>query len=177
MKSIGIVETISIGERAQDVPAKIDTGADTSSIWASNIRVGRDNILRFSLFGEGSEYYNGKVFKRRDYKVAVVRSATGEEQIRYRTHFTITLAGRKIRVLFNLSDRSKNSYKVLIGRRTISGKFVVNVKKNSDKVIRTYHKKSLSKELKENPYAFHQKYIKNNHVDEKMIEYDKRIKK
>lgn len=163
MKKIGAIETISIGKRAQGVLAKIDTGADTSSIWASNIRVGKDGILRFRLFGEGSKYYTGKVYKRKDYKVAVVRSATGHEQIRYRTHFTITLNGRKIKVLFNLSDRSKNNYKVLIGRRTIAGKFVVDVKRNPNKMPKIAQTKILEKELKADPYTFHKRYVRNNH--------------
>ena len=63
---IGIVELVSIGKRAIDIPAKIDTGADSSSIWASNIRVDKNGVLRFSLFGEGSPYYNGKIYKRKN---------------------------------------------------------------------------------------------------------------
>lgn len=159
---IGSNERISIGQRAVDVLAKIDTGADTSSIWASHIRVGKDGILRFRLFDEGSKYYTGKVYKRKDYKVAVVRSAMGHEQIRYRTHFTITLAGRKIRVLFNLSDRSKNNYKVLIGRRTIAGKFVVDVSKKVVSYPKIAQTKKLNEKLQNDPHAFHKEYV-NNH--------------
>ena len=84
---IGIIEPVSIGKRAVNVLAKIDTGADRSSIWASNIRVGQDGVLRFSLFGEGSPCYNGKIFKRTDFSVARVRSSNGTSQIRYKTHF------------------------------------------------------------------------------------------
>ena len=113
----------------ENVPAKIDTGADSSSIWVSHLRIDEDGILKFRLFGEGSPFYNGKVIKRKDYKVAVVRSATGEEQIRYRTHLTIRIAGKKINALFNLSDRSRNNFPILIGRRSISGKFLVDVSK------------------------------------------------
>lgn len=163
---IGSSEKISIGKRAVDVLAKIDTGADSSSIWASHIRVGKDGILRFRLFDEGSKYYNGKVYKRRDFKVAVVKNSTGRKQLRYRTYFTITMMGKKIKVLFNLSDRSKNTYKVLIGRRTIAGKFVVDVKKNSINNPRLKSKK-LMKELQKNPYEFYKKYRKNNRKGKK----------
>lgn len=128
---IGIVEPVSIGQRAINVPAKIDTGADSSSIWASNIRVCQDGSLKFSLFGKGSPYYNGKIFRRTDFSVVQVRSSNGISQTRYRTYFSIKLAGRKIRVLFSLADRSKNTYKILIGRRTISNKFVVDVTKRT----------------------------------------------
>lgn len=158
MQTIGSNERISIGKRAIDVPAKIDTGADSSSIWASHIRVGKDGVLRFRLFDEGSKYYTGRVFKRKDFKAVVVRSSTGHQQIRYRTHFSIMMADRKIKALFNLSDRSKNTYKILIGRRTIAGKFVVDVKKNARKTLRP-KTEYLTKKLKHDPYAFHKKYV------------------
>lgn len=158
---IGSSELVSVGRRAIGVPAKIDTGADTSSIWASNIRVDRDGVLKFSLFGEGSEYYNGKIYKRTNYKVAVVRNANGHEQIRYRTHFAITMAGRKIRVLLNLSDRSRNNYPVLIGRRTIANKFLVDVSKKAISYPKIARTKRLNRELQRSPYEFHKKYAKN----------------
>jgi hypothetical protein len=155
---IGTTELLDIGGR-KDVPAKIDTGADSSAIWASNIRVGKDNILRFSLFGEGSPFYNGKIFKRSDFEVAAVRSSKGEEQIHYRARFTIKLAGRKIRVLFNLYDRSRNNFPVLIGRRTLQGRFIIDPKKSAMRFPKTKTSK-LMKELEEDPYQFHKKYIK-----------------
>ena len=105
---IGSTEFVDFGKRAQKVPAKIDTGADSSAVWASSIHIDKDGVLKFSLFGEGSPYYDGKIFKRTDYSVARVRSAMGQEQIRYRTHFWVKLGGRKIKMLMNLSDRSKN---------------------------------------------------------------------
>lgn len=156
---IGIVEHISIGKRAINVPAKVDTGADSSSIWASNIRVGRDGVLRFRLFGEGSPYYNGKIFKRTDFKVAQVKNSTGRSEVRYRAYFTINLGGKKIRTLFNLSDRSNNTYKVLIGRRTISRKFVVDVTKGYENLPRPSQTIKLNKKLQSNPHNFHKNYI------------------
>ena len=159
LSTIGIVEPVSIGKRAIDVPAKIDTGADSSTVWASNIRVGRDGVLKFSLFGEGSPYYNGKIFKRTNFSVSRVRSSNGAVEVRYRTHFTIKVADRKMRVLFNLSDRSKNTYKILIGRRTISNKFVVDVTKGSDSLPKAVGTLRLRKELEKNPRKFHIKHI------------------
>lgn len=34
------------------IPAKVDTGATISSIWASDIRLAPDNRLEFSLFAQ-----------------------------------------------------------------------------------------------------------------------------
>ncbi len=155
---IGSTEYVSVGKSGnyKNIPAKIDTGADSSSIWASKIKITKDGVLKFVLFDEGSKFYTGKVFSRKDYKVAVVRSATGEEQIRYRTHLRLTVKGKIINALFNLSDRSKNNFPILIGRRTISGKFLVDT---SQKSVPTPEKNPktnpLNKELKENPRKFY----------------------
>ena len=51
---IGSTEFVNFGERAQKIPAKIDTGADSSAVWASDIHIDKDGALKFSLFGEGS---------------------------------------------------------------------------------------------------------------------------
>ena len=156
--TIGSTMLVSIGGR-DNIPAKIDTGADSSSIWVSHLRVDKDGVLKFRLFGEDSPFYNGKVIKRKKFKVAVVRSATGEEQVRYRTNFTLKISGKKIKVLFNLSDRSNNNFPVLIGRRSISGKFLVDVSKAEvERPPKNPRTEPLMKELQENPYEFYKKY-------------------
>ncbi len=155
---IGSNARINFGKRATGVPAKIDTGADGSSVWASNIRVDKDGVLIFSLFGEGSPYYNGKVFRRTDYSAAMIKSASGHKIIKYRTHFTITLAGKKIKALFSLSDRAVHNFPVLIGRRTLSGKFLVDVNMNEIESPKKSQTVDLNKELARNPYKFYKKY-------------------
>lgn len=155
---IGSTELVSIDKLASDVPAKIDTGADSSSIWASNIKVKQDGTLEFTLFDKKSPFYTGEVLSRKDYKVAIVRSATGEEQIRYRTHLPLRIHGRHINALFNLSDRSRNNAPILIGKRTIRGKFIVDVSQNAVKLPKNSRTKGLNAKLRQNPHQFHQKY-------------------
>ena len=157
---VGQNELVSFGRRAIDVPAKIDTGADGSAIWASKIRVDKNGILKFALFGEGSPYYNGKVFKRKDYEVASVKNSSGVSEVRYRTYFNISVGGRKIKVKFSLADRSKNGFPVLIGRRTINGKFLVDVSKKAAGFKKPKKTIDLNKELQKNPYQFHKKYVR-----------------
>ena len=163
MQVIGRNVAISFGKRAVDVPAKVDTGADSSSVWASNIRVGNDGKLRFSLFGEGSPYYNGKVYVREDFSVSVVRSSSGHQQVRYRTPFSVRVAGRRIRINFNLSDRSQNIYPILLGRRSITGKFLVDVSRAEFTEPRKTQTRNLRGELKKDPVRFHRKYYKTSH--------------
>ena len=157
---IGPSSLVSIGGRL-DVPAKIDTGAEASAIWASHIRIDKDGVLKFRLFGEGSPFYNGRVFKRTDYKVTSARSAMGQEQIRYRVYFPIKINGHKIRVLFSLADRSKNSFPILIGKRTLQGKFLVDVSLPDIKYKPKPKQKIDLKTFKKDPHKFHNVYVKN----------------
>ena len=154
---IGSTELVSIDGHI-DVPAKIDTGADTSSIWASNIIVTPDGVLKFSLFGPGSPYYTGKILEHTVYQAAVVRSATGEEQIRYQTYLSLKIAGRRIRVRFNLSDRSRNNFPILIGKRTLKNRFLVDVQRSAIGYSKKLRSGALTSELRKDPYAFHQRY-------------------
>ena len=162
---IGSTEYVSIGTsgRYEKIPAKIDTGADSSSVWASNIEITEDGALEFVLFAPKSPFYTGEVFRRKDYKVAVVRSATGEEQIRYRTSFSLKIGGKKVKALFNLSDRSRNNFPILIGRRTISGKFLVDTSKKSvPQPPKNPKTAPLNDELAKNPRKFYLKHKSKN---------------
>lgn len=139
-------------EGIKNIPAKIDTGADSSSVHAENISVSEDGTLTFEIFG--------KKISTKDFKVAIVRSSNGDEEIRYRAPLSVKIGKKKIKSFFSLSDRSKNIFPVLIGRKTIKNKFVVDVSKVE--VEKKEHSRSLklNSELRKNPFKFHQKYKK-----------------
>ena len=158
---IGATEYVEIAG-IKNIPAKTDTGADSSSIWASHIDVDKDGTLSFQLFDAASPLYTGEVIRRPkdDYKVKIVRSGHGDERIRYRTELDLKVNGHKIHAMFTLADRSRNNFPVLIGRRTLNGKFLVDVSKMAVKKQSNPKTPKLNKELEKNPYAFHQKYGK-----------------
>lgn len=155
---VGITEFIDLAGH-EKVPAKIDTGADSSAIWASKIRIEPDGTLCFSLFDESSPFYNGKILKRKDYSVVKVRSTIGKEEIRFRTRLSVKIAGKKICASFNLANRSKNTFPVLIGRKTLSGKFIVDPSLQKVKMVQVLKKTPLKEEFRKSPYAFYQKYF------------------
>ena len=111
------------------VPAKIDTGADSSSIWASDVHATVE-ALQFKLFGPGSEFYSGETltFSADDFDVAGITNSFGEREERYKVKLTIRVKGRLVKGSFTLADRSTMAYPMLLGRRLLSGKFVVDVK-------------------------------------------------
>jgi hypothetical protein len=148
---------------AKDIPAKVDTGADSSSVWVSNLQVDEEGVLSFTLFGISSKYYTGEVIKRKSYSVAIVRSSSGHEQIRYKTEMPVKISGRVVRAGFSLSDRSSNEFPILLGRKTLNKKFLVDVSTREYKKSLPRLKHGLNEELLKDPYAFHKKY----HQDEK----------
>ncbi|MFV0484883.1 MAG: RimK/LysX family protein [Candidatus Saccharimonadales bacterium] len=158
---IGINEKITlVGLRRTNVPAKIDTGADGSAIWVSDLKVTKDNVLKFKLFGPKSPFYTGKVIRRTNFSVAIIRGGNGIQQIRYRTHFSIRIGEKRLKLLFSLSDRSEHKFPVIIGRRAISGKFLVDVSKRAIPLQMPKQSPRLNQENTKSPYHFYKKYVK-----------------
>ena len=148
----------------QRVPAKIDTGADSSAIWVSDVEVDKKGTLKFKLFGPKSEFYTGETIETNDYKVVVTRSSHGEEKIFYRTHIMIRLGTRNINALMTLASREKNNFPILIGKRTLKNKYLVDVSQKAVSIKKNHNTHKLTEEMKQNPYEFHQKYFKNEGV-------------
>lgn len=157
---IGSTEYVSVGKISK-VPAKIDTGADSSAIWASDIVVEKDGTLSYKLFAPSCPYYTGDTIESKEYSVSIVRSSNGHEQIRYKVVLPLKICGNTIKTSLTLADRSRNIFPILIGRRTISGKFLVDVSKKEVKLpTRKRTKRRLNEELEKNPYKFYKKYVK-----------------
>lgn len=161
---IGRTAMVAIpAEGIDGVAAKIDTGADSSSIWASELHVDQDNVLSFCLFAQGSPYYTGKRHTTRSYAASIVRSAHGTVQIRYRVQMAIRIEDRLVRGTFTLAERSSNTYPILIGCRLLRNKFLVDVAKGASPIHRTKRATGIKDEFKQSPRAFFEKYHSNNH--------------
>jgi glutathione synthase/RimK-type ligase-like ATP-grasp enzyme len=115
----------------KNIPAKVDTGADSSSIWASSI-TNKNGVLEFCLFDKRSRYYTGNVITTRDYSFMQIRNSIDSE-FRYKVRLQVAIHGRLIKATFTLADRSNIRYPVLIGARTLRGKFLVDVSRKIGK--------------------------------------------
>jgi hypothetical protein len=112
------------------IPARIDTGARTSSVWASNI-VESGGVLSWTFIAPESEFWTGQKITSRGFEERIVSSSTGHKQVRYRVPVKLQIKGRRIKTFATLADRSHAAFPVLIGRNTLSGKFVVDVQHGS----------------------------------------------
>ena len=126
---IGRAEKLNIPSLGlKGIPAKIDTGADASSIWCSQIGL-VDGDLHCVFFGKSSPFYTGQtiVFKKKDVDLTRVANSFGHKELRYKIKLPIEIKGRTIKATFTLTDRSTKLYPVLIGRSLLKNKFLVNV--------------------------------------------------
>ena len=128
LSPIGTTELIDFPDDAIfNVPAKIDTGADYSAIWASDV-VLEDEMLRFTFFGPGSEYYDkGKVVHTDSFKVARVKNSFGQVELRYKVKIRVRIGSKKLVRWCNLADRSRSTFPVLLGKNFLKNVFMVDV--------------------------------------------------
>lgn len=127
MKVIGRVEKISfLRWSIEDLPAKIDTGAYTSAIHCKHIEE-KDGVLRFKLLCPKTEKYNNKLLQTTRYQVKSIRSSNGKKQKRYIISASVVFFDKKYKMQLSLSDRGKMNYPVLIGRKFLNKKFIVDV--------------------------------------------------
>lgn len=162
---------VFVNSGTQKVKAKVDTGADSSSVWASNLHVDKNGWLRFKLFDVGSPYYTGKEIVKKNYRIKMVRSSNGHEQIRYSVKLSIVVDGWKILATFTLADRSRNAFPVLIGCRLLKNKFLVDVSKG---VINDVHKEkssSLTELSRQDP----RKFFEMHYTQQKNVSHEENV--
>lgn len=140
--TIGSVEVVDFPTFGlKRIPAKIDTGAENSSIWASNINVVKGQ-LQFMLFAPGSTYHTGKYIKTKNFRTASVKNSFGQKEFRYTVPVSVTIGTRRILAWFSLSNRTNMTYPVLIGKNVLRNKFIVDVSK-----LRIHSKRSANRKI------------------------------
>lgn len=113
----------------ENIAVKIDTGAYTSSIHCDNIEE-KDDQLHCKFLDEEHPLYNGKEFVFRDYDIVFVRSSNGIIQKRFQVQSTIKLFGKIFKISLSLSARQEMKFPVLIGRKFLTKKFIVDPELN-----------------------------------------------
>jgi hypothetical protein len=126
---IGQVEPIGLPEITKEtIVARIDTGAQTSAIWACEVEE-IEGKLHVVFFCDDKAKVKIQPVTFKEYGTVKVISSNGQSERRYKVKLLVCIADRKIRAWFTLADRSKQTYPVLIGRNVLKGKFVVDVSK------------------------------------------------
>jgi len=124
---IGKKEQISIVDlNLFDLDAKVDTGADSNALHCDHIDI-EGEFVSFTLLDEIHESYHGKRIKLPLHKIKKVRSSNGELQERPAIQVSVDFFGKKYKTVISLTNRADMKYPMLIGRKFLSGKFLVDV--------------------------------------------------
>ncbi|MEM0999121.1 MAG: RimK/LysX family protein [Bacteroidota bacterium] len=112
------------------VEAKVDTGAYTSALHVQKIRAfKRDGVtwVRFRLRHPSNPLYSDKVHEFPVVDEKTVRNSFGKIEERYTIRTPIRLFGKSYKVEFSLTNRAKLECPVLLGRKVLYRRFVVDV--------------------------------------------------
>jgi hypothetical protein len=130
LKTIGRREYVALPDlSAIHIEAKVDTGAFRTALHCLSCRIieeGTKPVLEavFDLDGTGAKTHYFDQFVQRQ-----VRSSFGETEIRFCIRTWIKIGRKKIKSEVSLTDRSDMRYQVLIGRKTLNRRYIVNVSK------------------------------------------------
>ena len=126
-KIIGSIERITLPELGlYDLDAKIDTGAENCALHGDIVSI-NDGFVSFILHDEIHPAYNGKIITLPIAREADIKSSNGETDSRIFIKTKILVFGKEYNVSISLADRSKMKYPMLLGKRFLKGRFLVDV--------------------------------------------------
>ncbi len=124
---IGRRETIDFPELGlYGIIAKVDTGAYTTALHCHDIREEK-GVLYFKLLDPTHPDYNEQEQLFSDYFQKEIKNSFGEVEKRYMIKTTVKIGSKRIKSLISLTDRGTMRYPVLIGRKLLKNRFIVDV--------------------------------------------------
>lgn len=129
---IGRREHISFPELGlKNIEAKIDTGAYTTALHCHDIRIIEKNGERTLCFKPlkttDSTAETAKDICTQLFWIKEIRNSFGEVESRYIIKTPVRMGKKKVKAFISLTDRGNMRYPVLIGRRILKNRFIVDV--------------------------------------------------
>jgi hypothetical protein len=113
-----------------NIHAKVDTGAYTCSLHCHKAEVVNGN-LEFILLDEEHPEFTGMRFTFKEFQKKDIRNSFGEVEKRFVIFTTITIFNEEITAEFSLSNRGSLKFPILIGRKILRDRFLIDVKKKN----------------------------------------------
>ena len=131
MKTLGRSDRVDLpGMGLKNIHAKIDTGAYTSSLHCSYAKI-VEGHLEFVLLDEEHPEFTGMKFVFQDYYQKLVKNSFGEAEWRYVIRTELKVFGKVFLTEFSLSDRDNLKFPILLGRKMLRNRFMVDVSKKN----------------------------------------------
>ncbi len=126
MTIIGRKELIKIPIVSNDyMVAKIDTGAYSSSIHCDRVEA---NELGLDIVMDDKTIIR---LNAGEYKYKSVKSSNGIIEVRVTTKLNVVFNNKKYKTMFTFTNRDNMSSKILIGRKFLSKRYIVDVAKTN----------------------------------------------
>jgi len=116
----------------KNMAIKTDTGAYTSAIHCHNIEIKvieEKEVLFFTLLDPSHPQYDNKEFSSINFVERKIKNSFGTSEKRYVIETSIKVFGKKYPIELSLSNRGEMKFPILVGRRFLMGKFIVDPSK------------------------------------------------
>jgi hypothetical protein len=131
MQILGRSDRVNLpGLGLKNIHAKIDTGAYTSSLHCSRAEV-VDGNLEFVLLDDEHPEFTGMKFTSHDFTERHIKNSFGVAERRYIIRTTIEIFGELIDTEFSLSDRDALRFPILLGRKILRDRYLIDVTKKN----------------------------------------------
>lgn len=111
-----------------NLQAKVDTGAYNCCLHCESAEV-VDGKLEFVLLDSEHPEFTGTKYVFEKFTQRQIRNSFGESELRYVIKTQIRIFDRKIRAEFSLSNRGNLRFPVLLGRKILRDRFLIDVTK------------------------------------------------
>ncbi len=129
MQTLGRSDRVDLpGLGLTNIHAKVDTGAYNCSLHCSRAEI-VDGNLEFVLLDEEHPEFTGMKFVFKKYEQREIKNSFGEAELRYVIKTTIRIYDYLIRAEFSLSNRGNLKFPVLLGRKILRDRFLIDVTK------------------------------------------------
>jgi hypothetical protein len=112
------------------IAAKVDTGAYYCSLHCHQIELQKiegKNRLCFKLLDPSHPEYKDKEIRFKNFTIKTIKNSSGEAEDRYTIRTALRINGRRIKTYVTLTNRGSMKYPMLIGRKLLKNKFIVDV--------------------------------------------------
>lgn len=127
MHVLGRYDRVDLPELGlSNIHAKIDTGAYTCSLHCHKAEV-VDGKLEFILLDQEHPEFTGMKFVFEKFEKRDIRNSFGEVEKRFVILTSITIFEEVITTEFSLSNRGSLKFPILIGRKILRNRFLIDV--------------------------------------------------
>lgn len=131
MQILGRSDRINLpGLGLKHIHAKIDTGAYTSSLHCSRAEV-VNGKLEFVLLDDEHPEFTGMKFYADEYTERDIKNSFGVAEKRFVITTTVQIFDEEILAEFSLSDRDALRFPILLGRKILRERFLIDVTKKN----------------------------------------------